>query len=154
MTELDFAEICVQSVFSPNQCKGIFGGWSLGGTRNHIKVTGPAPFPHQRKISTDGILGQYPVSMLVKYCTQGMLIESVITKLLRWGKHAFNLCVSLHQETEGWYHVKHRSLGVVPQTTSKETHISRVLPWLYTCGHFCKCTCACIHFTHKFVWMM
>ena len=49
---------------SPKQ--GVLGGCGLGRAYNHIKVFSPVTFPLQRKISGEGILGQYPLSMLVE----------------------------------------------------------------------------------------
>ena len=47
--------IIPNSVSSPSQ---VLGEGGLGGAYNHIKTSGPAPFPHQRKISTEGIWSQ------------------------------------------------------------------------------------------------
>ena len=50
------------SVFSPSQRRRRIGRVSLGEAQYHIKAFGPAPFPHQRKVSAIDILGQYPFS--------------------------------------------------------------------------------------------
>ena len=54
--------LCIINMYTAWQClphvkgKGVLGGWSLGGARYHIKGLGPTLFPHQREISTEGII--------------------------------------------------------------------------------------------------
>ena len=42
----------------------MLGGCDLGGAYSYIKASGPAPFIRQGKISTEGMWGQYPFSIL------------------------------------------------------------------------------------------
>ena len=44
----------------------MLGGCGLGGACNHTKAFGRAPFTHQRKASSEGVLGQYPLSMIAR----------------------------------------------------------------------------------------
>ena len=48
---------CTQCLPQVKGKEGVLGGWSLGG--HHIKAFGHTPFLHQRRISTEGRLGQY-----------------------------------------------------------------------------------------------
>ena len=57
--------VCVYSiVFSVFKSEGVLGGNGLGGACVHIKALDPIPFLNQNKICTEGMLGQYPLSML------------------------------------------------------------------------------------------
>ena len=40
------------------------GGHGWGVAYGHIKASSLFPFPHQRKICTEGLLGRYALSML------------------------------------------------------------------------------------------
>ena len=53
----------LSSVLPKQRVRHIWRVW-LGRACNHIKAFDPAPFPHQRKVSIDGILAQYPLSIL------------------------------------------------------------------------------------------
>ena len=51
-------------VFSPAKIEGVGEGIILGGASVHIKDFGSTPIPLQRQISTEGMGGPYPLSML------------------------------------------------------------------------------------------
>ena len=51
-------------VFSPAKIEGVGERHILGGASVHIKAFGSTPIPLQRQISTEGIGGPYPLSML------------------------------------------------------------------------------------------
>ena len=64
---INFAILAVymhSSVFSPAKIEGIGERHILGGASVHIKGFGSTPIPLQRQISTEGIGGPYPLSML------------------------------------------------------------------------------------------
>ena len=52
------------SVFSPAKIEGIGERHILGGANVHIKGFGSNPISLQRQISTEGMGGPYPLSML------------------------------------------------------------------------------------------
>ena len=52
------------TVFSPSKIQGMRGGHDLGGACSHIKALGFSPFPHQKKVCTEGLLGRHALSML------------------------------------------------------------------------------------------
>ena len=52
------------SVFFPAKIEGVGERHILGGASVHIKAFGSTPIPLQRQISTEGIGGLYPLSML------------------------------------------------------------------------------------------
>ena len=49
---------------SPSELQGMMGGWNLGGATGHIKAITLLPFPYQRKVHTEGLLGQHALCML------------------------------------------------------------------------------------------
>ena len=57
------------------------GGHDLGGVCSHIKAFGFSPFPHQKKVFTDGLLGQHALTML--------------GRTLYYGNHYYPLCRSV-----------------------------------------------------------
>ena len=71
----------------------------MGGAIVHIKGCGSTPIPHQRQISTEGIGGHYPLSMLGRILLAGCMysvhvherargILSVINHAIRLALHA------------------------------------------------------------------
>ena len=60
------------------QCspQGMTGGQNLGGATGHIKAIILLPFPHQRKVCTEGLLGRHALRML------GRTLDTVLCILL------------------------------------------------------------------------
>ena len=52
------------TVFSPRKIQGMMGELGLGVVSGHIEAFGLFPFPHQRKISAEGLQGRHALSML------------------------------------------------------------------------------------------
>ena len=52
------------TVFSPRIIQGMMGARGLGMACSHIRAFGLFPFPHQRKICTEGLQGRHALSML------------------------------------------------------------------------------------------
>ena len=52
------------TVSSPRIVQGMMGGHGLGMVCGHIEAFGLFPFPHQRKISAEGLQGRHALSML------------------------------------------------------------------------------------------
>ena len=65
----------IKTVFSPVWIKGIIL-WMhiLGGANVHIKAIGSTPIPHQSKTNTEGIWGQYLLSMLGRTLQDGLTL--------------------------------------------------------------------------------
>ena len=57
------------SVFSPGMFQGMSAVYGWGMACGHIKDLGLLPFPHQRKICTQGLLGRHALSMLGRTLT-------------------------------------------------------------------------------------
>ena len=63
------------AVFSPRIIQGMSGGRGLGVACGHIKAFGLFPFPHQRRICSEGLQGRHALSML------GRTLDSVYQAL-------------------------------------------------------------------------
>ena len=65
--------VSLDTVFFPAKIEGVGERHILGGASVHIKAFGSTPIPLQRQISTEGIGGPYPLSMLGR--TLGYICE-------------------------------------------------------------------------------
>ena len=56
--------LLMMAVFSPRIIRGMTGGHSWGMAYGHNKAFDLFPFPHQRKICSEGLQGRHTLSML------------------------------------------------------------------------------------------
>ena len=80
------------SVFSPSKFQGMRGGHDLGGVHSHIKAFGFSPFPHQKKVCTEGLLGWHASSVLGR----------TLFYALAWWNTGLYVCMYM-QEPNGFF---------------------------------------------------
>ena len=82
-------------MFSPRIIQGMSGGRGLGVACGHIKAFGLFPFPHQRRICSEGLQGRHALSMLGRtlqnelQCTKNLQTAPYTKSVL----HVANSCI-------------------------------------------------------------